>query len=170
MSTTVELQWLGHWWLVYHGCFELVLESLWKPHPMQICDNLGWFSFIILINGILCVLIRVASTRRFLWENTIYHHVKENRKDIFIMPPDPALWLSLISSNYLCLELIFMVPKVFELLKFYCILTVSSANIFHLYCLGIGFGSKLIKTKSCKGNSETKAQCNSGYWQEIYWS
>ena len=26
----VELQWLEHWWLVYHGCFELVLESLWK--------------------------------------------------------------------------------------------------------------------------------------------
>ena len=27
---TVELQWLEHWWLVYHGCFELVLESLGK--------------------------------------------------------------------------------------------------------------------------------------------
>ena len=26
--TTVELQWLEHYWLVYHGCFELVLESL----------------------------------------------------------------------------------------------------------------------------------------------
>ena len=24
---TVELQWLEHRWLVYHGCFELVLES-----------------------------------------------------------------------------------------------------------------------------------------------
>ena len=27
---TVELQWLKHRWLVYHGCFELVLESLGK--------------------------------------------------------------------------------------------------------------------------------------------
>ena len=27
---TVELQWLEHWWLVYHGCLELVLESLGK--------------------------------------------------------------------------------------------------------------------------------------------
>ena len=27
-GTTVELQWLEHWWLVYHGCFELVLGSL----------------------------------------------------------------------------------------------------------------------------------------------
>ena len=25
--TTVELQWLEHRWLVYHGCFELILES-----------------------------------------------------------------------------------------------------------------------------------------------
>ena len=30
MRYTVELQWLKHWWLVYHGCFELVLESLVK--------------------------------------------------------------------------------------------------------------------------------------------
>ena len=29
-SHTVELRWLEHWWLVYHGCFELVLESLEK--------------------------------------------------------------------------------------------------------------------------------------------
>ena len=27
---TVELQWLEHSWLVHHGCFELVLESLGK--------------------------------------------------------------------------------------------------------------------------------------------
>ena len=27
---TIELQWLEHYWLVYHGCFELVLESLGK--------------------------------------------------------------------------------------------------------------------------------------------
>ena len=44
----------------------------------------------------------------------------KNRKYICIMPPDLALLLTLISSNYLCLEHIFMVPKVFEPLKFYC--------------------------------------------------
>ena len=38
------------------------------------------------------------------------------------MPPDLVLWLTLISSNYPCLELIFMVPKVFEPLKFDCTL------------------------------------------------
>ena len=31
--TVVELQWLEHCWLVYHGCFELMLESLGK-NPM----------------------------------------------------------------------------------------------------------------------------------------
>ena len=28
--STVDLQWLKHRWLVYQGCFELVLESLGK--------------------------------------------------------------------------------------------------------------------------------------------
>ena len=28
--STVELHWLEQWWLAYHGCFELALESLGK--------------------------------------------------------------------------------------------------------------------------------------------
>ena len=36
------------------------------------------------------------------------------------MPPDLALSSTLIGLNNPCLELIFMVPKVFEPLKFYC--------------------------------------------------
>ena len=39
-----------------------------------------------------------------------------------------ALWLTLISSNYPCLEHIFMVPRVFEPLKFDCI---YKSNRFH---------------------------------------
>ena len=38
------------------------------------------------------------------------------------MLPDLALLSILIGSNYPCLELIFMVPKVFEPLKFDCII------------------------------------------------
>ena len=37
------------------------------------------------------------------------------------MPPDLALLSTLNGSNYPCLELNFMVPKVFEPLKFDCI-------------------------------------------------
>ena len=39
-----------------------------------------------------------------LCEHTIYLQVKHNRKDIPIIPPDLALWLTFISSNYPCLE------------------------------------------------------------------
>ena len=56
-------------------------------------------------------------------------HVIENRKDIPIMPPDLALRLTHISSNYHCLEHIFMVPKVFEPLKFYCIATPKTRPV-----------------------------------------
>ena len=41
LINTVKLQWLEHWWLFYHGCFELVLESLGKIPLLQIRDNLG---------------------------------------------------------------------------------------------------------------------------------
>ena len=46
--------------------------------------------------------------------------LKKVGKISLFLPPDLALGLTLISSNYPCLELIFMVPKVFEPLKFYC--------------------------------------------------
>ena len=42
-------------------------------------------------------------------------------KEVLIIHPDLALLSSPIGSNYPCLELILMVPKVFELLKVYCI-------------------------------------------------
>ena len=45
---------------------------------------------------------------------------KDIRIMIPIMHPDLALLSTLIGSNYPCLELIFMVPKVFEPLKFNC--------------------------------------------------
>ena len=41
-------------------------------------------------------------------------------KEILIKSPDLALLSTLIGSNYPCLELIFMVPKVFEPLNFDC--------------------------------------------------
>ena len=43
---------------------------------------------------------------------------RKSIKEIFIMPRDLALLSTLTGSNYTCLELIFMVPKVFEPLKF----------------------------------------------------
>ena len=43
-------------------------------------------------------------------------------KEILIMPPDLVLLSTLNGSNYHCLELNFMVQKVFEPLKLDCIL------------------------------------------------
>ena len=47
------------------------------------------------------------------------------KNHIAVMPPDLAQWLLLIRSNYPCLEHFFMVPKVFEPLKFYCSINIS---------------------------------------------
>ena len=58
-------KWLEHRWLVYHGSFELIFESLGtKAHRCR----LGIIQCVFVIhieNGILCVLIRIASMRRF---------------------------------------------------------------------------------------------------------
>ena len=45
-------------------------------------------------------------------------YIEENRKDIPTAPPDLALESTLNGSNYPCLEQIFIVPRVFEPLKF----------------------------------------------------
>ena len=44
----------------------------------------------------------------------------EHGNDIPIIPSDLVLMSTLTGSNYPCLELIFMVPKVFEPLKLVC--------------------------------------------------
>ena len=66
---------------------------------------------------------------------------------MLIMPPDLALLSTLISSNYPCLELIFMVPKMFEPLKFYCI----SPKL----CLTMEINSKYFGTGECVGIGQT---------------
>ena len=53
-------------------------------------------------------------------------------KEILIMSPDLALLSTLIGSNYSCLELIVMVPKVFEQLKFDCSYRNGSGQVRHI--------------------------------------
>ena len=67
-TNTVELQWLEHRWLVYHGYFELVLESLGKTPiaaDIIIFGIIRVIFFSILNNIMFCVLLRIASMRRF---------------------------------------------------------------------------------------------------------
>ena len=48
LQYTVELQWLEHRWLVYYGCFKLVLESLrTKSHSCRSGIIQVVFSFIL---------------------------------------------------------------------------------------------------------------------------
>ena len=65
---TVELQWLEHQWLLYHACLEPVLGCLGK-NPIAahiIIFRIIKDDFLYYIdNGMVCVLIRIASTRQF---------------------------------------------------------------------------------------------------------
>ena len=89
------------------------------------------FFFFYIENGILCVFIRIASNEAILMrknrlylgdsnENAQHTFMLWKIEEILIMPPDLVLSSTLIGSNYPCLELIFMVPKLFEPLKFDC--------------------------------------------------
>ena len=69
------------------------------------------------------------------------------KSEILIMHPALALLSTLIGSNYPCLELIFMVPKVFEPLKFDCILiTIIEFNPRNMICNSQEMPAMLNKT------------------------
>ena len=60
-KNTVQLQWFEHWWLVCHGCFELVFESVGKNHTAADIIIFGIIEadFLFYIdNGMLCVLTK----------------------------------------------------------------------------------------------------------------
>ena len=89
-------------------------------------------------------------------ENTQHtSKLKKIEKDIHILHPDMALWWILISSNYPYLEHHFMVPKVFEPLKFdyKCLMKIQSERmqfkgkqlflLFMFACRLNGINSKL---------------------------
>ena len=98
---------------------ELVIESLGKS-PIAADLEFLRMDFFFILKVVFCVY----SLDSPLWgdskENTERIFKWRKQKYIPIMSPDLALWLTLISSNYPCLEHIYMVPKVFEPLKFYC--------------------------------------------------
>ena len=78
-----------------------------------------------------CCVYSDSPQRRDSNENTQHTVMLQKIKEILIIPPDLALLSILTGSNYPCLELIFMVPKMFEPMKFDCtqcrILPLASA-------------------------------------------
>ena len=82
---TVELHWLEHWWLVYQGYFEHILESLTKKyHSCKhycIWDISGDFLFILQMVG--CVYSVESlwwgdsnenTPSTFMWKKKRYHY------------------------------------------------------------------------------------------------
>ena len=87
---------------------------------LQIWDKLGWFSCLYWKWYIVCTH-KIRLNEAILMRTHKIPSYYEKSKYTLIMPPDLALWLTFVSSNYPSLEHIFVVPKVFEPLKFLCI-------------------------------------------------
>ena len=120
LLTTVELQWLEHWWLVYHGLFELIFESLRNfsdSSSKQILSEIFLFYY-----EIACCVYSLESphSNGYMQHTIIFLKIENISKNYPYLGPDLAPWLNLIGLNYLSLEQISMIPKMFKPLKFDC--------------------------------------------------
>ena len=73
---------------------------------------------------ILYVRITVAScvdSNEYTEHTIIIHKTEKTSLNYIHLPPDLVLLLTLSGSNYQYLEQVYMVPKIFELLRFDCI-------------------------------------------------
>ena len=95
----------------------MFVEIRYKPFYMETYMVKQIISPAIKLFNLAEIFICKQKTTKFLPGMGASIKIKEN----LILAPDLALSSTLIGSNYPCLELIFMVPKVFEPLKFYCI-------------------------------------------------
>ena len=94
--------------------FELVLGSVGKKsHRCRFGIIWGDFSFFYIENCILCVHIKNCRDEAILNENTQHIFILKKIKNLSHL----VISLTLIGSNYPCLEYIFMVLKVFEPLR-----------------------------------------------------
>ena len=125
---TVELQWLEHWWLVYHGLFELIFESLRKffdSLSKQIVREIFVFYY-----EIVCCVYSLSShqgnSNEYMQHTIILLKIETISINYRRLLPDLAPWLNLTGSIYLSLEQISMVPKMFEPLKFDCKINLNS--------------------------------------------
>ena len=64
MKYTVEVQWLEHWSLIYHGYFELSLAKSLTATDITVFGIISGDFLFYIDNGMLCVLIRIAWMRR----------------------------------------------------------------------------------------------------------
>ena len=117
---TLKLRWLKHWWLIYHGYFELVLEYL-EFFPIISDINRFW----IIRNSYFILKMFVVYTHKNHPNEAIL--MSTQHTSIFILKKIEKMTI-LCFLTWFCnqfslalttrLKLIFTVPKVFEPLKF----------------------------------------------------
>ena len=92
-------------------------SPLTKNHPAA---DLGLIRviFVFKLKMVYCVFSLESPRWGDSNENTQHTFMLKKWKIIPILPPDLELWLTLIRSNYPCLEHNFIVPKVFEPFSF----------------------------------------------------
>ena len=117
-ASTVELQWLEHRLLVYHGLFELIFESLRNFSDSSRKQILG--AFVLFYYEIVCCVYSLGDSKAYTQHTISLLKIEKNARNYRHLLPDLAPWLNLIGSNYPSLEQISMVPKMFESLKFDC--------------------------------------------------
>ena len=118
LQTTVELRWLEHWWLVYHGLFELNFESLRNFSDSSRTHILR--EIFLFYYEIVCCVYSLESPRwgdsnEYTQHTIILLKISINYRHFL---PDLLPWLKLLGLNYPSLKQIFMIPKMFEPLKF----------------------------------------------------
>ena len=74
-----------------------------------------------------------GDSNEYTQHTIILQKMEKTFLNYFHLPSDLALWLTLSGSNYPCLEQISMVPKMFELVKFDCILPSWKLNLRLLF-------------------------------------
>ena len=108
----------------------LFRPHFWGPRKNPIAANLEYpvMNFFFIIKMVYCVYTIESSRWGDSNENTNIPSFLKKIENIFVL--SLALWLTFICSNYPCLELIIMVPKVFEPLKFY---SSQLRSFYHLF-------------------------------------
>ena len=117
----------SHWWLVYHGWFELFFQSL--QNSSNSSRKQIFREFFLFYHGIVCWVYSVYSLESphrgdsnvYTQHTIILLKIENTSLNCRYLFPELVLWLTLSGSNYPCLERSSMVPKMFEPLKFDCI-------------------------------------------------
>ena len=108
--------------------FDLGFESLENSSDSSSRQIFFGIHSYFILKYMLCVFIRIASSKRFWWVHSTYHYLKKDRNNIPKLFPFASRPGALINPQWLELPMSrtsSLVPQMFELLKFDCRLQVE---------------------------------------------